>query len=43
MNIGVKRRVVISLVRIAYWNGGEIPVSEEGFMSMTQRRFPKRP
>jgi hypothetical protein len=43
MNIGVKGLVVILLDPIAYWNCGEIPLSEKCIMSMTQRRFPKRP
>lgn len=43
MNTGVKGRVVVLLDPIAYCNDGEIPVSEECFMSMTQRRFPKSP
>jgi hypothetical protein len=43
VNVGVKGLVVVLLDPIAYWNDGEIPVSEECFMSRTQRRSPKRP
>jgi len=43
MNVGVKGRVVILLGPISYWNDCEMPVAEESFMCVTQRRFPKRP